>query len=84
MAALQRYTLPLEPTPHEKGCMVRFADVEEALGDRDRLEWLLPLLGGVAADDALIDCRNAALTLGVLSGLTGRALVDFARRRAVQ
>lgn len=56
---------------------VRFADVEEALRDRERLEWLLPVVSG--DDNATADTRTAFLAAGLLQRLSGRALVDWAR-----
>lgn len=61
------------------GKYVLFADVEEALHDRDRFEWLQPILEG--DDDAVANRRTMALALGLQVGKTGRELVDFARAR---
>ena len=57
---------------------VRFADVEAALADRDRLEWLLPVLDSAFGDE-VGNLRTQALSAGLLLGKTGRDLVDFAR-----
>lgn len=82
MAAVARYTLggsDMGPTldPAEAGDLVLFADVEEALHDRERLEWLLPVISG--NDDDLANERTARLATGIVRGLQGRELVDFAR-----
>lgn len=63
--------------PAEAGDFVRFADVEEALQDRERFDWLRPIIEG--DDDAAANRRTVALALGITGGLKGRALVDFAR-----
>lgn len=61
---------------------VSFADVEEALRDRDRLDWLMPLIGTAnGATDVEITRRSISLAIGLSGGLKGRALVDFARTR---
>jgi hypothetical protein len=68
--------------PDVAGEFVRFADVEEALQDRYRLDWLLPLIsGGTGVTDVECTRRMTSLALGVSGGLKGRALVDFARTR---
>lgn len=54
----------------------RFADVEPALTDSTRLRWLLPIIDG--EDDAVANARTAALSAGMLRGLSGIPLVDFA------
>lgn len=64
--------------PDEAGDLVRYADVEEALQDKDRLEWLLPVIAGTP-DDKVGYHRALALAAGVTRGLTGRTLVDWAR-----
>lgn len=64
--------------PLASGDLVKFADVEEALQDKDRLEWLFPALAGKHGDP-VGNSRTAALTAGLQIGLTGRALVDWAR-----
>lgn len=65
--------------PAVDGTLVLFADVEEALHDRDRFEWLQPVIEG--GDDATADRRTVALAAGILAGMRGRELVDFARTR---
>jgi hypothetical protein len=65
-------------TPHCDGDLVKFADVEEALQDKDRLEWLLPVLAGRPVDP-VAEARTRALAAGVQVGLAGRHLVDWAR-----
>lgn len=72
-----------------EGCLdhaePRFADVEQVLisrdpADTDRLDWVLPIVSG--DDDAVANRRTAALAAGLVRGLSGRELVDFARARA--
>lgn len=65
--------------PNESGRYVRFADVEDALKDAERFEWLRPVIEG--NDDREADRRTVALGLGLVEGLTGRELVDWARAR---
>lgn len=62
--------------PAEDGPAVLFKDVEDALHDRKRLEWLLPIIEG--RDDAVANRRTATLAGGLIAGLTGIALVDAA------
>ena len=61
---------------------VKFADVEDALRDRDRLQWLLPVVDG-SRGEAIADQRTVALAQGLVQGLSGVALVDWARERCV-
>ncbi len=74
----ERFLAPVDMRPNPHGSVVRFADVEEALRDADRLAWILPLIDGKEREIA--ERRMAALDVGVREGLTGRELVDFARR----
>ena len=74
---MQRYAMPVEMTPHEAGQLVRFADVEDALQDKERLEWVLPVICGVP--EPLAAQRTTALGVAMLKGREGRALVDYAR-----
>lgn len=67
--------------PAPEGRVVLFADVEEALQDRERFDWIRPIIEG--DDDAVANHRTAALADGIAAGLRGRALVDFARTRDV-
>ena len=82
---VQRFSPVVQPggwvhmQPCEDGESVRFADVEAALHDRDRFEWLQPIIEG--DDDAVANRRTMALALGLQVGKTGRELVDFARAR---
>lgn len=62
----------------QAGRYVLFADVEDALRDRARLEWLLPIVDG--SDDGLANRRTAALLHGLLLQLSGVPLVDHAMR----
>ena len=62
--------------PAADGPAVLFADVEDALRDRKRLEWLLPVING--EDENVADHRTAALTAGLMLGKTGVELVDYA------
>lgn len=55
---------------------VRFVDVEEALRDRKRLQWLLPVIDG--NDDATANRRAAALAAAMQIGLSGLPMVDRA------
>lgn len=72
---------PLAPAP--EGDFVRFADVEEALSDKTRLAWLLPMLDGYKHDspDDVVDLANRrtlAIDVEWVKGLRGKALVDAA------
>jgi hypothetical protein len=83
-AAVERYEpriLGGQPVAlaYEAGQFVRFADVEEALKDAERFEWLRPVFEG--SDDGEADRRSVALGLGLVQGLSGRELVDWARVR---
>lgn len=64
---------------HPEGLFVLFSDVEEALKDSKRLAWLLPVIDG--DDDDAANVRTLALASGLLSGLTGNVLVDYAMQR---
>ena len=64
--------------PLASGDLVKFADVEEALQDRDRLDWLMPVIAGSPGDKVGYQ-RSLALAAGVTHGLRGRHLVDWAR-----
>lgn len=75
MNTVLRYNA-VDGDPVPDGTHVRFADVEEALRDKARLAWLMPVLDG--SDDVTADMRLGALTGGLLGGLTGTALVDAA------
>lgn len=55
---------------------VRFADIEPALQDTQRLQWVLPIIDG--ADDRVANQRTAALAIGLQRGLRGIPLVDYA------
>lgn len=78
MNAPQRYSMPLELTPHEAGQLVRFADVEEAFRDSTMLDWLMPIVDG--RDDQIANARTHAIAkVMVLNpGATGRDLVKQA------
>lgn len=69
---------PVAVRPDPTGSCVMFKDVEEALGDRELLDWLLPIIDG--SDSALADLRTLAITHGILKGLEGRELVRFSMR----
>ena len=69
----QRYAVG---AANPEGPAVLFADVEHALRDSPRLMWLLPIISG--SDDATANRRTAALGAGLLLGLTGLTLVDYA------
>lgn len=70
---------PVAVRPDPTGSCVMFKDIEAALGDRELLDWLLPIVDGKNAVAA--DLRTMSLTLGVLKGLQGRELVRFAMNK---
>ena len=61
----------------DSGDLVRFVDIEPALRDADRYQWLLPCIAGT--DDDAGDRRNRALGKHYRAGLRGNKLVDAAR-----
>lgn len=73
MSGPQRYAVG---AANPEGPAVLFADVEPALRDSARLEWLLPIVSG--DDDTVANRRTAALAAGLLVGLSGIPLVDYA------
>lgn len=82
MNAPQRYVAqggsPL--VPMLSGDLVLFAHIEPALRDAERFAWVLPIISG-KGDDSMVRPRMEALAIGLLLGLKGRDLVDFARER---
>lgn len=80
-AALQRYAAAGEQpvAPHEAGNLVLFADIEPALKDQTRFQWILPLIDG--SDNEHSEARSFALFNCHQEGFRGLALVDEAMRR---
>lgn len=74
MSTLRRFALAADAN----GPYVLFSDVEDALRDKARLAWVLPIVDG--SDSATSNRRTAALLHGLLLGLSGTALVDHAMR----
>lgn len=70
---------PLVPDPG--GPAVLFADVEEAFKCQTRLAWLLPVIDGGPDAEALATQRTQALAAGLILGLRGIPLVDFAMEK---
>ncbi len=86
-AVVQRYVVACPGAltrlrPEEDGDLVKFADVEEALRDKDRLAWLLPVISG--DDEHVANQRTRALAAGLVLGLQGIALVDHAMKVCVK
>ena len=48
--------------------------------DKDRLEWILPIVTGVDSDNA--DCKAMAIAAALMAGLDGRAAIDRAMESA--
>lgn len=64
----------LEPAPDAQA--VLFADIEPALRDSVRYNWLMPVLSGM--DNRLARLRMEAIAAGFALGKRGNDLVDFA------
>lgn len=62
----------------EDGPAVLFADVEAGLHDKERLDWVMPIVDGT--DDHVATRRTLALARCLMRGLSGRELIDAARQ----